>query len=165
MAWAGMGTGGASPSLRSSRDSVACTFTDWAVLLLSTAGMTARPRTDREGLKELVLPISQRGCMAAAAIEGLGLCEWFGGSEGLLSIVGRDSERAASRSFFGSVCERFSCPKEPKSKDGRGTFAEPSDSSWKDGLVIEGTADISVLLRFKVDLCPAEMLEREGLPV
>jgi len=41
---------------------------DW-----SSGEAAFRPRVDLEGLKELVLPISCRGCITAAATDGLGL--------------------------------------------------------------------------------------------
>lgn len=92
-------------------------------------------------MKELVLPISCNGCIAAAANEGLGLCPLSEGlsegSEGLLWNEDFSSDRALGSSSRGNVFERRSRPNEPKSKPESVSpcpFPVPPGSPGREGL-------------------------------
>ena len=97
------GIGGASSSLPSSLALLMFFGVDDAVL--SKSGAVLRPRTDLVDLKELVLPIEYRGCITAAT-EGLGLCEFTVGSDGLLCIDAASFDFLVWSSSVGKVCER-----------------------------------------------------------
>ena len=135
------------------------------------ACLVGLPRTDLEGLNELVLPISSSGFIIAA-IDGAGRCEgFFVGSDGLLRAALGSSPGADGGPSTGKVRDRFpacGCGNSVSCWSGRsGRFGPLYISVGADfaELFALDFATRSVSRRFSMLRGPPEMLDKEGLRI